>query len=109
MPYQGSVLVKIVAIGEKVEYTKNGEQKVFLPVAIADATGMIKAICYKSEIFKKFEVNKGVMIKRFIMNDKNCIVLTQRNKVTPAGNMEELDTEPLKAAAGVLVNPWCTT
>ncbi len=38
------------------------------------------------------------------MNDEKSIVNTKLTKVTPAGNMEELDTAPLKAAGELIVN-----
>ncbi len=39
--YQGSIPVKVVAVGQQVAYTKNGQNKTFLPLAIANTTAII--------------------------------------------------------------------
>ena len=88
-PYNLPLKVKIIAVGEILHYQKHEEDRQRLTVAIADDTGCAKCVSYSPGSFKKLELNKAVVIKNYIVQDKTTIVITKTTKVYAAGVISE--------------------
>ena len=62
-----------------------------LHCAIADGSGMFKAICYDARLFPKLSQNASVMINNYVVNtnDKNkIVVLTRMSRVYTTSSIE---------------------
>lgn len=84
-PYHGPIKVSVLKVGRIVKYRKNGQDRQYIDLGLCDTTGVVKAICYNPESFPKFQPEKAVILKNYILREKNTLIITRMTKVLPAG------------------------
>ena len=103
LPYSTPLKAKVVKRSPTKKYNKDGEERSWTDVSLADPSGCIKAVVYDETKLTTIKEGANIMVRNYIFRD-NTVIITKPTKTNLTGGVgiipEEIETE-----ARGLLNP----
>lgn len=102
-PYTTPIKAKVVLRSPTKKYMKDGQERSWTEVSLADPSGCIKAVVYDETKLPTMKEGANIMVRNFIYRD-NTIIITKPSKTNLTGAVGEIPEE-IETEARCLLNP----